>query len=87
MTDSDWTIYVQATNGELYDIIIDKNNTFSDLRNKASAKVGIPFKDLVFVGAEEYDYSYNSKRLCDLGYPFINGITLYAVNKINGGNK
>ena len=80
-----WTIFVQSTDGELFDILIDENKTFSDFRSKASEKVNIPFNDLVFIGDVEYDKSYNSKKLCDIGYPFRDGYTLYAALKINGG--
>ncbi len=82
-----WIIYVLSTEGELFDILIDENKTFSELRRKASEKVNIPFNDLVFIADVEYDKTYNSKKLCDIGYPFQNGYTLFAALKINGGNR
>ena len=82
-----WTIYVLTSEEELFEILIDENKTFADFKRKASEKVNIPFNDLVFVADVEYDKTYNSKKLCDIGYPFQNYFTLFAVLKINGGNR
>ena len=82
-----WTLFVQSTSGDLYDILIDNNKTFSELRSKASEMVNIPFNDLVLIGNVEYDKNYNSKKLCDIGYPLQDGYTFFAVVKVNGGNR
>lgn len=81
-----WTLYVQSTEGELYDILIDSNKNFSEFRTEASKKVNIPFADLVLIADKDYDKNFNSTKICDLGYEVHDGITFYAVLRVNGGN-
>ena len=59
-----WTIYVQRYDtNEVEDFEIDSNETFSALRRKVANAMNVSFNALLLVGKNEYNGSYNSKKL------------------------
>lgn len=80
-----WTIFVvPPEESEIKEIQIDSNQTFGVFRSKAAIALNINFNDLLLVGKEEYNSSYNSKKMCE-----VNGVydicTLYAVIQVGAG--
>ena len=80
-----WTIYVLPTEeSEVKAIEIDSEQKFSAFRTKVSNAINVNFNDLLITGKEEYNASFNSKKLSE-----INGIydqcTLFAVYQVGGG--
>lgn len=79
-----WTFFVDYQ-GELYEIQIDKNKTFSEFRRKTSEITNVPFNDLVLLAGVEYNRDFNSKIIGEIN-TLGNGTTFYLVVKIMGGN-
>jgi hypothetical protein len=80
-----WTIFILPTDdSEIKEIQIDSNQTFGEFRSKAASAVNINSNDLLIAGKEEYNASYNSKKMCE-----VNGIydqcTLFAVYQVGAG--
>ena len=80
-----WTIYVQTTSGDIYDIEIDNNETFGTLRRKAAEVVKIPNNDLLLVGKLEYSRKFDSKKLSEIE-GLDDGIVLYPVIKVSSSH-
>jgi len=77
-----WTIYIHAADGKLHEVEIDSEKTFGEFRRKVSDIINIRSNDLVLVGAQEYNYNFNSEKISNI----INDeITLYAVYQVGGG--
>jgi len=80
-----WQIFVHNYETNDIEVIeIDNNETFSTLRTKVSNAMNVPFNDLLITGREEYNGSFNSKKLSEI--PGISdGCGLYAVYSVGGG--
>lgn len=63
---------------------IDDQETFGSFRNKVAEKFNYNVIDLLLVGQQEYNGSFNSKKISE-----ISGIkdqcTLFAVDHVGGG--
>lgn len=81
-----WTIYIHSNDGNIHEVEIDKNQTFGEFRKKVSEKIDVNSNDLLLVGESDYNYDYNSKRMCDISGIY-DQITLYAVYQVGGGKK
>lgn len=81
-----WTIFVQSFEDldRVEAIEIDSEDTVSSLRSKVSQKFGVNYNDLVLTGKEEYNYSFNSRRLSSI-YGISDNCSLYAVYSVGGG--
>ena len=56
------TIYISTPDGELYQVEIDNEKTFEELRRMVSKEIGVPYEDLRLTRIEEYNFHYNSKK-------------------------
>ena len=80
------TIYVQSfedvTRLETFEI--DNGETFASFRTKVSKVMNVPFNDLLLAAGEEYNGSFNSKKISEIS-SISNGMTLFAVYQVGGG--
>ena len=79
------TIYVlrfDAISLEMFEI--DSGETFASFRSKVSKVMNVPFNDLLLAAGEEYNGSFNSKKISEIS-SISNGMTLFAVYKVGVG--
>ena len=79
-----WTIFILTTDNEIKEIQIDSNQTFGLFRSKVANAVNINSNDLLITGKEEYNASYNSKKMCEVSGVY-DQCTLFAVYQVGGG--
>ena len=80
-----WTIFVHNYETNDTEVIeIDNSETFSALRAKVSNAMNVPFNDLLITGLEEYNGSFNSKKLSEIS-GLSDNCALYAVYSVGGG--
>jgi hypothetical protein len=80
-----WTIFVLPTEEpNIIEVEIDNEKTFSEFRRIVSQKINVNSNDLIFTGSQEYNYTFNSKKLKDIDGIY-DQITLYAVYQVGGG--
>ena len=78
-----WTIYIQL-DCDIFEIEIDNEKTFGELRKIVSQKADVPYNDLELAGVENYGAKYKCIKLKE-----INGLydqmTLFAIFQVAGG--
>lgn len=80
-----WTIFVHNYETNDIEIIeIDNGETFSALRKKVSNALNVPFNDVLITGREEYNGSFNSKKISEIS-GLSDNCSLYAVYQVGGG--
>ena len=80
-----WTIYILPTEeSDVKEIEIDNQQTSGEFRKKVADSININSDDLLITGKEEYNYSFNSKKMCEIDGIYDN-ITLFAVYQVGGG--
>lgn len=81
------TIFVQdyANQTIVEPIEIDSEETFGTFRQKAANALGKNAVDLLLVAGSEYNGSYNSKKIREIG-GITDEMTFYAVFQVGGGN-
>lgn len=80
-----WLIYVHTLdNSDILEFNIDNQKTLLEFRKMVAPRVGLEYADLVLTGESQFNYVYNSKKLCEVPglYDYC---TLYAVFQIRGG--
>lgn len=81
-----WTIFVQryddTTVVESFEI--DNQENFSSLRNKVAQAFNYTFNDLLITGKEEYNGSFNSKKLSEIS-GLCDQCTLFTIYQVGGG--
>ena len=80
-----WTIFVLPTEEQdIKEVVIDSEKTFGEFRRIVSSMINVNSNDLIFVGAQEYNYNFNSKKLKDISGIY-DQVTLYAGYQVGGG--
>lgn len=80
-----WFIYVHTIDqSDILEFKIDNQKTLLEFRKMVAPRVGIDYADLVLTGQSQFNYVYNSKKLCEVP-GLCDCCTLYAVVQIQGG--
>ncbi len=73
-----WTIFIQSFDLNIYEVEIDCNKTFGELRKKVSEILNVKSANLLLLGQKEYDYKFNSIKIKEIDGIYAH-VTLFPV--------